>query len=95
MGVLGQYGHPVPPAVPVVTRVDQQGADRLPPSLGQPGARGDEFGVVEGLVEDLGRTLAASAAAAGRRGWGHRGKLPHATRNIASQPEHHDRIAMD
>ncbi|CAM5567081.1 hypothetical protein SVIOM342S_05977 [Streptomyces violaceorubidus] len=80
VGLLGEHRHPVSPAVPVVTRVDQQGADGLPAPLSQRGACGGQFGVVEGFVEGLGRAFAA--AAEGRRGWGHRGKLPHATRQV-------------
>jgi hypothetical protein len=73
VGLLGEDGDPVAATVPVVTRVDEQGTGGLPAPLGQRGPRGDEFGVVEGLVEGLCR--ASAAAAEGRRGWGHRGNF--------------------
>ena len=76
VGLLGEDGHPMSPAVPVVTGVDQQRPGGLPSSLGQRRAGGDEFGVVEGLVERLCRALCG-------RGRGEAGvgtpRLPHAT----------------
>ncbi len=51
-----------------------------PAALGQRGARGDEFGVVERGVEGLGGALAATAQGWWR--WRHRGELPHTTRSV-------------